>query len=49
MLEAANTEYKLATVEINLSLTLISSDFIALPLAPRRLLKYLNLKPEKNG
>ena len=49
MLEAANTGYKLATIEINLSLNLISSDFIVLPSAPRSLLKYLNLKPEKNS
>ena len=47
VLEAADTGYKLATVEINLSSNLISSDFIALPSATKFLIKHLNLKPEK--
>ena len=45
VLEAANTGYKLVTVEINLLSNLISSDFIVLPLATKSLLKRLNLKP----
>ena len=44
VLEAANTGCKLATIEINLSSNLISSDLIVLPTATKSLLKHLNLQ-----
>ena len=47
VLEAANTGYKLATVEINLSSNLISGHLIVLSTATKSLLKHLNLQPEK--
>ena len=47
LLEVANTKYKLATVEINLSSNLILSDLIVSPTATKSLLKHLNLQAEK--